>query len=72
LPSSRARAGPARADILDKLKSGELDLLVGNARLFQDEVEFRDSRLHRRRAASLRRASALALARKDKPSTCWC
>jgi ATP-dependent DNA helicase RecG len=34
--------GPARADVLEKLKTGELDLLVGTHALFQDEVEFRD------------------------------
>jgi ATP-dependent DNA helicase RecG len=34
--------GPARADILEKLKSGELDLLVGTHALFQEEVEFKD------------------------------
>ncbi len=34
--------GPARADILARLASGELDLLVGTHALFQEEVEFRD------------------------------
>src|SRR5205085_2690881 len=34
--------GPARADILARLESGELDLLVGTHALFQDEVAFRD------------------------------
>jgi ATP-dependent DNA helicase RecG len=34
--------GPARADILARLESGDLDLLVGTHALFQDEVAFRD------------------------------
>ena len=34
--------GPVRADILARLESGELDLLVGTHALFQDEVAFRD------------------------------
>jgi len=34
--------GSARADVLEKLKAGELNLLVGTHALFQDEVEFRD------------------------------
>jgi ATP-dependent DNA helicase RecG len=34
--------GPARAETLEKLKTGELDLLVGTHALFQEEVEFKD------------------------------
>src|SRR5216110_4110466 len=34
--------GPARADILARLASGDLDLLVGTHALFQEEMEFRD------------------------------
>jgi len=34
--------GPARAEVLEKLKAGELDLLVGTHALFQEEVEFKD------------------------------
>jgi ATP-dependent DNA helicase RecG len=34
--------GPARADILARLESGDLDLLVGTHALFQDEVAFRN------------------------------
>ena len=34
--------GPARADILTRLESGDLDLLIGTHALFQDEVAFRD------------------------------
>ena len=38
-PRARARA---RADILDALGTGDIDLLVGTHALFQDEVAFRD------------------------------
>jgi ATP-dependent DNA helicase RecG len=34
--------GPTRADILARLASGDVDLLVGTHALFQEEVEFRD------------------------------
>jgi ATP-dependent DNA helicase RecG len=34
--------GKERADILERLVSGDLDLLVGTHALFQEEVEFRD------------------------------
>ena len=34
--------GRERADILDRLLTGEVDLLIGTHALFQDEVEFRE------------------------------
>ena len=34
--------GPVRAELLDRLALGELDLLIGTHALFQDEVVFRD------------------------------
>jgi ATP-dependent DNA helicase RecG len=34
--------GPARADILERLAIGDIDLLIGTHALFQDDVAFRD------------------------------
>jgi ATP-dependent DNA helicase RecG len=34
--------GRARAELLDRLKAGEIDILVGTHALFQPDVEFRD------------------------------
>ena len=51
--------GRDRPEIISALAAGDIDLIVGTHALFQDDVGLCRSRArHRRRAASLRRASA--------------
>ena len=51
--------GRERSEILERLRSASIHILVGTHALFQDDVEFRDlGARDRRRAASLRRAPA--------------
>ncbi len=74
-PVTRGAARPARrparrrADILGKLASGELSLVVGTHALIEPDVRFARARGGRdRRAAPLRRAPARGAARRGDPA----
>ena len=68
--ADRLDAGDRRADLLGKLASGELSLIVGTHALIEDGVALRaPGRRGRRRAAPLRRAPARRARRQGAPRT---
>ena len=67
--------GRPRAELLERLAAGEIDILIGTHALFQPDVTFTRPGLRRdRRAAPLRRAPAARPAdqgRQAAAPTCW-